>query len=98
MSPQSWTTSTRVTLTMPVSTSTLTSANWTPDVVTEDRPGCQVPSTEIGVVPTSLHASAHETPFDGVSLTWRRPSTATSDAGSTPSVGATFALSASSAL
>src|SRR4051812_39091613 len=88
----------RLTLTIPVSISTVTSANCTPDVVTEESPGCQLPSTEMGWVASSLHASLHDIPFDGLSRTWMRPPDATSDAASTPSAGPTFSLSASSAL
>ena len=50
------------------------------DVVTDDRPGCQSPSAAIGCGPICLQASAHDMPFDGLSLTWMRPPAATSDA------------------
>ena len=49
-------------------------------------------------MPICLQASAHDMPFDGLSLTWMRPPAATSVAASTPSAGATFSFSASSAL
>src|SRR6476620_5299551 len=83
---------------MPVPMSTVTSANWAPLVVTDDEPGAQSPSAEIGWGPICLQASAHATPRDGLSLTCRRPPAATIDAASVPSVGASFSFSASSAL
>ena len=83
---------------MPVSMSTSASVNCTPLVPVDDRPSIQSPSTEIGSVPISLHASFHAMPFDGSLFTWMRPSLATSVAASTPSAGATFSQSASSAL
>ena len=78
--------------------STVTSANCAPLVVTDDRPGSQSPSAAIGCGPISLQASAQRQPRDGLSLTWMRPPAATSVAASTPSAGATFSFSASSAL
>src|SRR6187397_345279 len=83
---------------MPVPMSTVTSANCAPLVVTDDRPGAQSPSAEMGCGPICLQASAQATPRDGLSLTCRRPPAATIDAASVPSAGATFSLSASSAL
>src|SRR5262245_40330755 len=87
----------RVTLTMPVSTSTCASANCTPLVPLDERPSSHLPSTEIGSVPISLHASLHDKPFDALFFTKMRPPSATSSEGCTPSVGATFANSCSSA-
>ena len=64
-----------------------------------ERPSSHCPSTEIGSVPISLQASFHARPFDGVPLTKMRPPSATRFvAASTPSVGATFANSASRAI
>src|SRR3954452_4240738 len=82
---------------MPVSMSTLASANCTPLVPLPESPCCHRPFTEIGSVPINLHASFHDTPFAGVPLTKIRPPSAASTLGATPSVGATFANSASSA-
>src|SRR6185436_20587885 len=65
---------------------------------TDESPGCHAPSAAIGCAPICLQASAHVMPLDGLSLTWMRPLVATRDAASTPSAGATFSLSASSAL
>ena len=42
----------------------LAARRFTPDVVTEESPGCQLPSTDIGCVLSCLHASAHDIPFD----------------------------------
>ena len=66
---------------MPVSTSTFTSANCTPLVPDPERPACHCASAAIGSVPSSLQASFHARPFDGLSLAWIRPLTATSVVG-----------------
>ena len=66
--PQSWIARTRVTLTMPVSTSTVTSANCTPLVVTDESPGCQSPSTAIACVPDVLARLGPRQPLAGVAL------------------------------
>ena len=80
--------------------STVASANCTPLVPDPDEsPSSHLPSTEIGSVPSSLQASFHARPFDGLPLTWMRPVRRDErPPASTPSVGATFANSASSAL
>src|SRR6266545_2664434 len=96
--PQSWIARMRVTFTMPVSTSTLASANCTPLVPLDDRPSSHFPSTEIGSVPINLHASFHDRPLDGLPLTKMRPSSAARSSGFAPSVGATLANNSSSAL
>src|SRR3954462_14730642 len=77
--------------------STFASANCTPEVLTELMPGCHSASAVIGCGPMRLHASAHDRRFDGVSFTWMLPPVATSASAVTPSAGATFSISASSA-
>ena len=62
---------------MPVSMSTVTSVNCTPLVPVDERPSSHSPSTEIGSVPISLHASFQASPFDGLPFTWMRPFSAT---------------------
>src|SRR5262245_43661573 len=98
INPQSCTQTMRETFVTPVSMSTSTSANWTPLVPLADSPASHSPSTETGSVLSSRHASFHDSPFDASSFDWMRPLTATSDAASTPIVGATRANSASRAL
>src|SRR4051812_35768424 len=83
---------------MPVLMSTEASANCAPDVVADDTPGAQSPSAVIGCGPMRLHASAHESFFDGVSLTWMLPLVATSASAVTSSDEATFSFSDSRAL
>ena len=81
-----------------VATTTPRGPHCTPLVFADERPASHWWSTEIDSVPSTLQASFQERPLAGVSLTCTRPLVATSDAAGTPSVGATFSKSASSAL
>ena len=83
--------------TMPVSMSTVTSANCTPLVPLDERPACHAPSTDTGSVPRCLHASFHVRPFDASPFTCTRPPSATRFSGVVFSAGATFANNAFSA-
>src|SRR4030095_2180860 len=78
--------------------STSTSLNCTPLVPVDDNPSPHSPSTEIGSVPISLHASFHASPFAGGPFTWTPPVVAARVSRSTPSGGPTLAARASSAL
>src|SRR5262245_19644164 len=77
--------------------STVASANCTPLVPEPDRPSSHLPSTEIGSVPISLHASFQLRLLDALPFTWTRPFSATRLSAVASSVGATLSKSASSA-
>ena len=54
----SWTATIFLSRTTPVSTSTVTSANWQPPTPVEDRPGANLPVTLIGIRPSLRQACA----------------------------------------
>ena len=60
ISPVSWMATIFLTLTMPVSRSTTTSANWQPPTPTLESPSTKLPVSEIDDVPSLRQASFHD--------------------------------------